>query len=307
MILSVLMVFLDGFGLGERSDCNPYNCARTGFLDEILDGHRLYAESGQVITSIGRMIPTDAGLGVSGIPQSATGQTTLWTGVNAARALGRHLPAYPNSALYEILNNSSAFKILRDAGLRATFANAYRPEYFESVRKNKSRLSTSSVAVMSGGQPFRSIEDLKEGRAVYHDFTNEMLIQLGHRVDVLTPQQAGINLAEIAINHDFTLYEYFLTDRIGHRQDTYMGIRVLEALDQFLAASANRLNLQNNLLVVVSDHGNFENMAVKRHTANLVPTILVGRRLTGEIPISSLADIMPFIYRYFGIKGGGTI
>ncbi|MEN6389881.1 MAG: metalloenzyme [Syntrophomonas sp.] len=301
--MSVLMIFLDGFGLGESNDFNPYKRARTEFLDHILGGHRLYADSGGVATAWAQMIPTDAGLGVPGIPQSATGQTTLWTGVNAARSLGRHLPAFPNAALREILKENSLFRVLRDAGLRATFANAYRPEYFESIKQKKSRWSTSSIAVMSGGQPFRTIDDLNEGRAVYHDFTNEMLISLGHRVDILTPEQAGTNLAELALDYDFTLYEYFLTDRIGHRQDVYQGKKVLEALDMFLAAAANRLNLQDDLLLVVSDHGNFENMAVKGHTGNLVPTLLVGKEFNEESPISSLADIMPFIYRYWGLKG----
>jgi len=301
--LSVLMIFLDGFGLGDRSACNPYKSARTGFLDEILGGHRLYADSGRVDTSCAQMIPTDAALGVPGIPQSATGQTTLWTGVNASRTLGRHLPAYPNTALRELLKENSLFRVLGDAGLRATFANAYRPEYFEAVKQRKSRWSTSSVAVMSGGQPFRTVNDLKEGQAVYHDFTNEMLIQLGHRVDIISPEQAGTNLAELALKHDFTLYEYFITDRIGHRQDVYQGIKTLEALDMFLAATANRLNLKNDLLLVVSDHGNFENMAVKGHTDNLVPTIVVGGELTEEVPIRNLADITPFIYRYLGLKG----
>lgn len=297
------MIFLDGFGLGDRSDFNPYKSARTGFMDKIMSGHHLYADSGRLATTWAQMIPTDAGLGVPGIPQSATGQTTLWTGFNAARILGRHLPAYPNAVLREILKEKSPFRILGDAGLRATFANAYRPEYFESIKQNRSRWSTSSMAVLVGGQPFRTVDDLKKGRAVYHDFTNETLIQLGHQVDILTPEQAGTNLAGLALDHDFTLYEYFITDRIGHSQDVCQGIKVLEALDMFLEAAANGLNHQDDLLLVVSDHGNFENMAIRGHTGNLVPTILVGGDFTEEIPIRNLADIMPFIYRYLGLKG----
>lgn len=297
------MIFLDGFGLGDREYYNPYESAKTRFLDEMLGGHIMFADCGRVATSRARLIPTDACLEVPGIPQSATGQTTLWTGVNAAQALGRHLPAYPNAALREILKQRSLFRVLGDAGLRATFANAYRPEYFESIRQKKSRWSTSSLAVMSGGQPFRIINDLKQGRAVYHDFTNEMLILLGHQVDMISSEEAGYNLSTLALGHDFTLYEYFITDRIGHRQDVQQGIRVLEDLDAFIAAAAKRLNSKNDLLIVVSDHGNFENMSLKGHTDNLVPTLILGGNLPEEIPISNLADIMPFIYKYFGLKG----
>lgn len=297
------MIFLDGFGLGDREEYNPYYSAHTRFLDEVMGGHLMFADCGQVATKQARLIPTDACLGVPGLPQSATGQTTLWTGVNAARSLGRHLAAYPNAALREILKQSSLFRVLGEVGFRATFANAYRPEYFEAVRAKKSRWSTSSQAVMSGGQSFRTVDDLKEGRAVYHDFSNKMLIELGHQVDIISPEQAGLNLANLALNHDFTLYEYFITDRIGHRGDIQQGIEVLEVLDSFIGAAANVLNARD-LLIVASDHGNFENMSIKGHTCNRVPTLLIGFNLPEKIPISSLVDIMPFIYQYMGLTGG---
>ena len=35
-------------------------------------------------------------LGIEGLPQSATGQTALFTGINAAQLLGRHLFGFPN-------------------------------------------------------------------------------------------------------------------------------------------------------------------------------------------------------------------
>lgn len=100
----VLMIFIDGFGLGARRDDNPYFFARTPFFDQLLGGHILYADSQVVQGDRAVMIPTDACLGVPGIPQSATGQTTLWTGINAAQAVGRHINAYPTPKLREIIN-----------------------------------------------------------------------------------------------------------------------------------------------------------------------------------------------------------
>ncbi len=300
--MSVLMIFWDGFGLGTRGVHNPYYSARTPFLDEILGSRCLYSGSSVVSTPRASMYPTDACLGVEGLPQSATGQTTLWTGINAALAAGRHLQAYPNALLREILAKHSIFKVLADAGRSATFANAYRSEHFEQVNNRKARFSTSTLAVMSGGQRLRSLEDLRAGRAVYQDFTNDILIEWGYDVERVSPDQAGVNLALLAGEYDFTLYEYFITDKLGHRQDIEMGIELMERLDKFLAAVINGMKKADDLVLLVSDHGNFEDMSVKGHTKNPVPTLIIGRQNElSDCSIGSLTDITPFILQYLGI------
>jgi 2,3-bisphosphoglycerate-independent phosphoglycerate mutase len=76
-LTKVLMIFIDGFGLGARRDDNPYFFARTPFFDQLLGGHILYADSQVVQGDRAVMIPTDACLGVPGIPQSATGPYLL--------------------------------------------------------------------------------------------------------------------------------------------------------------------------------------------------------------------------------------
>lgn len=302
--MSVLMIFVDGFGLGESNVDNPYHLARTPFLDSILGGHCLYDQKEVLKTSRAVLFPTDARLGVAGIPQSATGQTTLWTGINAARTAGRHVQAFPTSSLRNILASRSIFKTMADTGRRATFANAYRDEYFEQIEKGKARLSTSTLAVMSGGQRLRGLEDLREGRAVYQDFTNDILIQWGYNVKRISPAEAGSNLARLAGGYDFTLYEYFITDRLGHARDVDKGVEVVEDLDEFLAAAVHGLNSRDSLVVLVSDHGNFEDMSVKSHTLNAVPTLLIGRVNSLEhYHIGSLTDVTPFVLQYLGITG----
>ena len=69
--------------------------------------------------------PADALLGVPGIPQSATGQTTILTGVNAAQALGAHLSGFPNQPLRDIIRAGNLFSKLAEAGRSSIFANAY--------------------------------------------------------------------------------------------------------------------------------------------------------------------------------------
>jgi 2,3-bisphosphoglycerate-independent phosphoglycerate mutase len=79
--------------------------------------------------------------------------------------------------------------------------------------------SVTTAALSQAGLPFRSLEDLRQGSALYHDFTNRLLRERGYEAPLLSAQEAGGRLAEIASEHDFTLYEYFQTDIAGHSQD----------------------------------------------------------------------------------------
>ena len=54
-----------------------------------------------------------------------------------------------------------------------------------------------------------------------------MLIERGETVDLRTPEEAGEVLANIVAANKFTLYEYFITDKIGHAQDYEAAGRVL--------------------------------------------------------------------------------
>lgn len=295
------MVFLDGFGLGRPNQVNnPYVTAKTPFLDRILGGHFLYQEMGPIENCLARMLPTKTQLGVQGFPQSATGQTTLWTGINAAAQIGFHINGYPTGPLIKILEEASIFKQLKDLGKKVAFANAYRPKFFSRAARRWRRRSTSTVAALSAGLVLRTLDDLCVGKAVYQDITNEMLLNLGYDVPLFTPEEAGKRLAHIAIDYDFTLFEYFQTDITGHRQDFPKAQRLLTMLDRFLEAVVSELNLQEFLLMVVSDHGNIEDLSTATHTLNPVPTICIGSQLKDfPLSIQSLEDITPFVVRWF--------
>src|SRR5207253_9594830 len=143
----------------------------------------------------GVLAPTDARLGVDGRPQSASGQTTILTGVNAPATIGYHKQGFPNQALLEIIRQHSIFVQLKDAGVRPiTFANTYTKRFFE----NRPRwVSATTAAVEAAGLRFNTVPDLIAGRAVYQDFTNAMLIERGEEVAPRTPEQAGDVLASI--------------------------------------------------------------------------------------------------------------
>ena len=99
---------------------------------------------------------------------------------------------------------------------------------------------------------FRNIADLKNGAAVFMDFTNRILIERGVDVSVRTEEEAAEVLARIASENRFTLYEYFITDKVGHEQDMTRAKEVLTSLARFIRdllvrrdgaadAAANRL------------------------------------------------------------------
>jgi len=57
----------------------------------------------------GVLVETDSRLGVEGRPQSASGQTTILTGINAPAAIGHHKQGFPNAALLKIIREHSIF------------------------------------------------------------------------------------------------------------------------------------------------------------------------------------------------------
>jgi hypothetical protein len=236
---------------------------------------------------------TDPRLGVEGLPQSATGQTTILTGENASKLIGRHLNGYPSPRLRQLLAERSIYRQLTERGVTVTFANAYTPAYFE----NRPRfVSATTVAAESAGVRLRTLEDLAAGDAVFHDFTNKSLIERGHRGPVVSPEQAGENLARLAAAHGFTLYEHFITDRLGHDRDYDNAVAHLEQLDRFLQSVLSAADLERVTVIVTSDHGNIEDLRTRSHTMNMVATLVFGPdRETAANQVRSLMDLAPSI------------
>ena len=248
----------------------------------------------------GVLVRTDARLGVEGRPQSASGQTTILTGVNAPAALGYHKQGFPNEELREIIRRHSIFLQLKRAGVEATFANTYRQQFFETRPR---WVSATTVAVEAAGLPFRRVDDLRAGHAVYHDFTNRLLIESGEDAPPRTPEEAAAVLAHVAAAHRFTLYEYFITDRMGHAQDMDGALVVLRDLARFVRATLARIDLTRTTVLITSDHGNIEDLSARNHTLNFVPTLAwgVARSLVSR-RVRSLADITPTIFEILTSK-----
>lgn len=297
--MSVLLFFIDGLGIGARGASNP--------LDGLEDAAPLAVFQNEEPTTIfdGIVVPTDACLGVPGRPQSASGQTTILTGINAPARLGYHKQGFPNAALLAIIREHSIFRQLRRAGIkRVTFANAYTQRFFEERPR---WISATTAAVEAAELPFRTVEDLKEGHAVFQDFTNAALIARGEAVTLRTPEEAALVLSSVVARNRFTLYEYFITDKMGHAQDIDAARSVIKALAKMLRTLLAQLDLDSTTVILTSDHGNIEDLSTRNHTLNAVPTIIWGsERERVAQQVRSLADITPAILDVLKAKGRRT-
>lgn len=269
--MGAILIFIDGLGLGSTDKTvNP--C-----MDQSIEALHVHAASAAEAWNGGLLVKADACLGVDGLPQSASGQTSLLTGINGPALLGRHLPAFPNDALREAIREHSLLKRTREAGFRTVFLNAFRPRFFDLPMDVRWRMSTTTVATLSAGLSFFSTHDLVKGRTLYHDFTNEELVRRGFQLPLFSPEEAAQVLVDAAADYDFIMYEHFKTDKAGHSQDMGRTLKSLSDLDRFIKAVVRGVDLDRHLIVVTSDHGNVEDLSVKTHTRNDVPALLWGK------------------------------
>ncbi len=266
---SVLLFFIDGLGIGKREEPNPL-----AFVKDIEPLAHFQKEKSEIIFD-GILIPTDARLGIDGRPQSASGQTTILTGVNAPKLLGFHKQGFPNQILRDVIKENSIFLQLKRRNIEPNvFANAYTPQFFSETPRWK---SATTCAVEAADLPYRKLPDLIGRKAVFHDFTNRSLIERGFDAPIFSPADAAAILAELTIPHRFTLYEHFLTDKIGHAQDFEKAAEHLPQLAEFVRKTLEKIDLETTTVILTSDHGNVEDLSVRNHTLNDVPTVVWGR------------------------------
>lgn len=282
----LILLFVDGLGLGEADPAvNP-----------------LY---GGVCATLLRFItaqasPIDASLGVAGAPQSATGQTALLTGVNAPAAMGRHIEGFPGPRLREIIEASNIYKQLAARGRTGAFANAY---YFDAVADVAALRvkSVTTVAALSGLGTVRTREWLLRNEAVYQDIVRAELRPRGYDGPWVAPADAARHLLGIAAGADVTLFEYFQTDRAGHRGDPAVATGVLGVLDGFLAPLLAWADAGEGTVVLTSDHGNIEDLRTPMHTLNPVPFAVAGPGAAAlRARVRTIADVTPALVGFWG-------
>lgn len=299
----VLFIFLDGIGLGPNDPAtNPFALAKMPFLEGLLDGRKLLAGVAPLTLERASLLALDASLGVPGLPQSATGQAVLLTGLNIPARIGEHYGPKPNPAVARFLQDGTLFSRLKQAGRTAALLNAYPPRYFHGVDSGKRLYSSIPLAVTSAGIALSTKDDLFAGRALSADFTGEGWTEMLGFPDapVLTPAAAGAKLAELAEGYDFSLFEYWASDYAGHKQDMPWALRQLDVLDSVLRGLCDSWDDTQGLILITSDHGNMEDLSTRRHTDAPVPGLLIGSpqaRAAFSEALIDLTGIAPAIWR----------
>ena len=165
----VLLVFLDGVGIGEDdAEVNPFIKARALLptLNALMGGNIPTLSAPRGTGPGGVTMPLDARLDVEGLPQSGTGQTALLTGEGAAELHGRHFGPWVPVALRPLVEERSVVRRALEGGRSAALANAY-PLAWEWPTKPLPRSAHE--------------ESLGEGRAISSEIVNDgWRTHLGH-------------------------------------------------------------------------------------------------------------------------------
>ncbi len=301
--MRLLFIFLDGVGLGrDDPEVNPFARVEMPVLQGLLGGHKLLAGVAPFVGERATLCALDAGLGVDGLPQSATGQAVLLTGVNVPQQIGEHYGPKPNPPVAEHIQHGTLFSRFVAAGRSAALLNAYPPRYFAGVDSGKRLYSSIPLAVTSAGLPLFTKDDLFAGNALSADFTGEGWAGMLGFPDapVLTPYGAGRKLASLAASYDFSFFEYWASDYAGHKQDMPWAVRQLGILDDVLRGLVAAWDNSAGLILITSDHGNMEDLSTRRHTDARVPGLLIGSsaaRLAFASDLHDLSGIAPAIWR----------
>lgn len=304
--MHILFLFLDGVGLGpDDPSINPLARAAMPNLSRLLNGQRLVAGSTPLVTPRATVVSLDACMGVPGMPQSGSGQAALLTGLNVPALIGGHYGPWPSQAIVNLLHNGNIFRAVRRQGKTAAFLNAYPPSYFAAIESRRRLYSSIPQGVVSAGVPLRTVEDLRAGHALAADFTARGWHERLGLTDtpLLTERAAGQRLAQLAFQHNFSFFEYWLSDYAGHGQDMDDAIKLLTSIDDMLGGLLEAWDDARGLILLTSDHGNMEDLSTRGHTLNPVPALLIGnaeaRRKVAD-SLRTLADVAPALLRVLG-------
>jgi 2,3-bisphosphoglycerate-independent phosphoglycerate mutase len=254
----IALLFVDGLGLSQdpRSPVGP-------FLEALCAPLQLELE---------------ATLGVPDLPQSGTGQTSLLTGINAAQLLGYSQGPHPGSRLQAVLREHSLQVWARRQGLQVLHANGYRAAYLDRVaHSRRNLLSAFGYAARAAGIPLLPLEDARA-------------LPPGDWPD---PEVAGARFAELTREAHLVILEYWRLDWAGHRAPEEIPARLGELLS--LVQGFLEARVEEESLVLVSDHGNAEEPWHPQHTRNPVPLLAWGPLATLMPRPIQLTDVAPWL------------
>ncbi|REL39171.1 hypothetical protein DYD21_04235 [Rhodohalobacter sp. SW132] len=291
----VIFIFIDGVGVGKKNPNNPLSENGWSFFTEFTGTAGLDESNDPVQTDKFLYKPIDANLDVEGLPQSGTGQTTLFSGVNASKIAGKHYGPFPYSTTRFLLEQESLFHKVIEMGKLPVFMNAY-PEIFFRKAAKRDRWTATTLMTRSAGIELKTTKDILKGEAVTAEIRqNIWREQLGLDVPEITVIEAAERLLRAGETSDLVLYEFYLTDKAGHSLNRAYADEIRDLLNPFLKYLAESIS-ENDTLVISSDHGNLEDISIKTHTRNPVPLLVKGETSYFE-NAESIADVTPGIVK----------
>jgi hypothetical protein len=286
----ILMLFLDGVGIGKIDFYyNPF------FKYNFKSFKDIFGEIPSINNSTLKndnyfLFPTDANLEVDGLPQSGTGQASLFCGFNAPKFVGKHYGPYPYSTTIPVLKEKNILVHFYKKHNSSYFANAYPKLFFDYINSGRSRLSVTTLTCKLSGIKLNRVTDVRKGMAITAELTNERWNKrLGYKLPVIKPKTAARRLLKIARKNKFTLFEYYLSDHLGHLRLAKEFEKLFFEMDEFLFTLLTELDKNNMTLIICSDHGNLEDLSTKTHTRNPALTITTGKN--AEKIFNSVEDI----------------
>jgi 2,3-bisphosphoglycerate-independent phosphoglycerate mutase len=301
LVARALLVFVDGIGMGMPGAQNPFDGAPIRVLAPL--GGRHEPPRGIAMGTL------DASLGYPGLPQSATGQATLFSGQDAMGIVGGHAPAFPSAKLAAFLATENIFAKGRTRGLTAGFLNGFddaraeragRIVRGEEPRARSFPVSASTICGVASGGTLRRSEDVRRGAAATFDLTGEIVRGFGYDAPHRTPEGAARAVLAGSLELDLSYFEIFLTDKAGHSQDMAFARHEIARTERFLEeifASA----ADDTLVVVTSDHGNLEDLGTGSHTHARVPLLAKGPTADALIArAQDLRDVGPHLLAVLG-------
>lgn len=307
----LIFIFLDGVGIGKAESTNPFYFAKSEYLP-LYEGS-LELPDGTPVKGI------DACLGVSGMPMSATGQTSLFTGVNVPQLIGEHADSYPDYRMRKIIREKNIFSRLRKHNVNPRFLNAfpnhshlYTPQHVHIRSDGEFRFSgefrshvrrsisvTTCMMISNYMIPFGRNDIIKE-RALFHDFSNQSLRSTNSPLPFFSPEKAAEIIFNVSRQYDMILFEYFQTDLYGHGFEMSECVSLISHLDRLFKQLFSMLDKEQDTVLITSDHGNIEDCSTQLHTMNPVVLITWGNG-SGMLRerIQSLTDVVPAVVNLF--------
>lgn len=286
--VKVAWLMLDGVGIAPHTESNPFTDQTTPALDALGISSPASRLEPEFVAH-----PIDARLGVPGLPQSGTGQTTLLTGINAARHLGFHHGPWPGPTLKPLLEESVPVRLAR-AGKTIRLANLYPPRYLEAINSGKRRLNAIALsATLAGASLEPDGIPPPFGRP---DDPNSVPLE-----QVYAWGQAFVRGEVPPGGADLVIFDGWWSDHLGHEMNMSLARQHVVRLEAF-AAGALEHRPSDTLLILTSDHGNFEDQGLKTHTMADVPFAAVGPGAALFSGVADLSGVAPALETLFHLE-----